>query len=51
MPANAARGGAGWSTEPIAWNATALNGRIAFKAQRAVFAPGWWRSICPEWRG
>jgi large subunit ribosomal protein L24 len=32
-------GGAGWSTEPIAWNAAALNGRIAFNTQRAVFSP------------
>ena len=39
MPAKRGAGGAGWSTEPIAWNATGLNGRIAFNAQRAVFAP------------
>ena len=39
MPAKRGAGGAGWSTEPIAWNATALNGRIAFNTQRAVFAP------------
>ena len=39
MPAKRGAGGAGWSTEPIAWKATALNGRIAFNTQRAVFAP------------
>jgi len=39
MPARRSTGGAGWSTEPIAWGATGLNGRIDFKAQRAVFAP------------
>ena len=39
MPAERGAGGTGWSTEPIAWSATGLNGRIDFKAQRAVFAP------------
>lgn len=39
MPSRSAVAGAGWSTEPIAWNATDLNGRIDFKAQHAVFAP------------
>ena len=39
MPSRSGAGGAGWSPDPIAWNATGLNGRIAFKAQRAVFAP------------
>ena len=39
MPAKRGPGGAGWSTEPIAWNATGLNGRIVFNAQRAVLAP------------
>ena len=39
MPAKRGRGGAGWSTEPIVWNATGLNGSIEFNAQRAVFAP------------
>jgi uncharacterized protein involved in outer membrane biogenesis len=39
MPVRRGAAGAGWSTEPIAWNATALTGRIAFKTQRAVFAP------------
>ncbi|MEA3028081.1 MAG: hypothetical protein QOF91_3366 [Alphaproteobacteria bacterium] len=39
MPARRGTAAAGWSTEPIVWDATALTGRIAFKAQRAVFAP------------
>lgn len=39
MPARRSAAGAGWSTEPIVWNANALTGSIAFKAQRAVFAP------------
>jgi len=39
MPAKRAAGGTDWSSEPIAWSATGLNGRIDFKAQRAVFAP------------
>ena len=30
---------ADWSSEPFAWNASGLAGRIAFKAQRAVFSP------------
>lgn len=34
-----AKRSAGWSTEPIAWNTTGVNGRIAFNAQRVVFAP------------
>jgi large subunit ribosomal protein L24 len=37
MPARGS--GAGWSTEPIVWNAAGFDGRIAFNAQRAVFAP------------
>jgi large subunit ribosomal protein L24 len=39
MPSRSGAGGTGWSPDPIAWNATGLDGRIAFKAQRAVFAP------------
>ena len=39
VPAKRSAAGTGWSTEPIAWSATGLNGRIDFKAQRAVFAP------------
>jgi len=39
VPAGRRTSGTGWSTEPIAWNMTALNGRIDFKAQRAAFAP------------
>ena len=39
MPSRSGRGGAGWSPDPIVWSAAGLNGRIAFKAQRAVFAP------------
>ena len=39
MPSRSGAGGTGWSPDPIAWSATGLNGRIAFKAQRAVFAP------------
>ena len=34
-----ARRGAGWSAEPMNWSANGLNGRIGFKAQRAVFSP------------
>ncbi len=30
----------GWSTEPLAWSAPDLTGQVAFKAQRAEFAPG-----------
>ena len=30
----------GWSTEPLAWSAPNLTGQVAFKAQRAEFAPG-----------
>ena len=29
----------GWSTEPLAWSAPNLTGQVAFKAQRAEFAP------------
>jgi large subunit ribosomal protein L24 len=39
MPSRSGAGGPGWSPDPIAWNATGLNGRVAFQAQRAVFAP------------
>ena len=39
MPSRAGRAGPAGRTDPIAWNATGLNGRIAFKAQRAAFAP------------
>jgi uncharacterized protein involved in outer membrane biogenesis len=39
VPARSGPRGAGWSTEPIAWSPTGLNGRIDFKAQRAVIAP------------
>jgi large subunit ribosomal protein L24 len=41
MPAQRGTGGAatGWSTEPFAWSASGLTGRVEFKAQRAVFAP------------
>ena len=39
MPSRSGASGAGWSPDPIAWSASGLNGRIAFKAQRAVFAP------------
>src|SRR5258706_2911384 len=39
MPSRSGAGGTGWSPDPIVWNATGLDGRIAFKAQRAVFAP------------
>ena len=39
VPARAGAGGSGWSTEPIAWGATGFNGRLDFKAQRAMFAP------------
>jgi uncharacterized protein involved in outer membrane biogenesis len=39
VPAKRSGAGNGWSTEPIAWSATGLNGRITFSAQRAVFAP------------
>ena len=39
MPSRPGAGGAGWSPDPIAWSASGLNGRIVFKAQRAVFAP------------
>jgi len=39
MPAKRNASGAGWSTEPIAWNTGALNGRVEFKAQRAVLTP------------
>jgi large subunit ribosomal protein L24 len=40
-PDAAAAGSAGgWSTEPFAWNASGLSGRIGFKTQRAVFASG-----------
>ncbi len=39
MPARRGASGTGWSTEPLTWNATGLNGRIEFKAQNAVFAP------------
>ena len=39
MPGRRGASAAGWSTEPIVWSATGLNGRIAFKAQRAVFSP------------
>ncbi|MCX7314988.1 MAG: AsmA family protein [Alphaproteobacteria bacterium] len=37
-PARAAAA-TGWSTDPLAWGPTGLNGRIEFTAQRAVFAP------------
>jgi uncharacterized protein involved in outer membrane biogenesis len=39
VPLRSGAGATGWSPDPIAWSATGLNGRIAFKAQRAVFAP------------
>ena len=39
MPSRPGPGGAGWSPDPIVWSAAGLNGSIAFKAQRAVFAP------------
>jgi uncharacterized protein involved in outer membrane biogenesis len=39
MPSRPGTGAAGWSPDPIAWNATGLAGRVAFKAERAVFAP------------
>jgi hypothetical protein len=38
MPARHTAGGSGWSSEPVAWSPTGLNGRIDFKAQRAVLA-------------
>jgi large subunit ribosomal protein L24 len=30
---------AGWSSDPLAWDAAGLTGRIAFQAERAMFAP------------
>ena len=41
MPVQRGMGGApaGWSSEPFAWSASGLTGRVEFKAQRAVFAP------------
>ena len=39
MPGPRAATGTGWSSEPVVSSTTGMNGRIEFKAQRAVFAP------------
>jgi len=39
MPMRTDANAGGWSSEPFAWGTSALTGRIAFKAPRAVLAP------------
>jgi large subunit ribosomal protein L24 len=39
LPVRRGASGTGWSTEPLVWSPTGLNGRVEFKVQSATLAP------------